>query len=215
MLLIRAPLPSHFLSGPGYHRICNGSKILEKPQVIICKSKERPHVSHILRSAPISYNLQLRLRWCCKRPGVVGPYHSNQIGTLFAFVSSFRDHVLSPATLPRNWGTLMATEYGITSFTLARDVGCTGPTYGWHGHNSSKVTQSLDKSQCRPRQTRQEKHGQKNHKVWMVPSANTTSLQRYICAINYLVLPPNTVYSSNIQRIESTILAISNITPPL
>ena len=32
-------------------------------------------------------------------------------------------HVLSPATLLGNWGTLMATEYRITSFALARYVG--------------------------------------------------------------------------------------------
>ena len=31
------------------------------------------------------------------------------------------------------------------------------------------------------------------------PSANTTSLLRYSCAINYPVLRPNTAYSSNIQ----------------
>ena len=31
--------------------------------------------------------------------------------------------MLSPATLPGNWGTSMATEYGITSFALAGDVG--------------------------------------------------------------------------------------------
>ena len=41
---------------------------------------------------------------------------------LFAFVAVLRC-VLSLATLPGNWGTLMATEYRITSFALVGDVG--------------------------------------------------------------------------------------------
>ena len=40
---------------------------------------------------------------------------------LFVFVAVLR-HVLSPETLPSNWGTSMATEYGITSFALVGDV---------------------------------------------------------------------------------------------
>ena len=83
-----------------------------------------------------------------------------------------------------------------------------------HRHSLSKVTQSLDKSRCRPRQTRQEKHCQKNHKVWMVPSANTTSLQRCSCAINYPILPPNTAYSSNIQRTSLQYSPFPILLPP-
>ena len=50
-------------------------------------------------------------------------------------------------------------------------------------NRSAKVDANRDKRDKR-------KHCQKNHKVWMVPSAKTTSLQRCICSINYPVLPP-------------------------
>ena len=59
---------------------------------------------------------------CCKRLGVVGPYRSNRIHAI-RLCRSFYASVLSPTTLPGNWGTSMATEYGITSFALAGDVG--------------------------------------------------------------------------------------------
>ena len=121
--------------------------------------------------------------------------------------------MLSPATLPGNWGTSMTT--GIRDYFLRvsrrhwpRDQRMV------RGHSSSKVTQSLDKSRYRLRQTRQEKHGQKNHKVWMVPSANTTNLLRYSRAINYPVLPPNTTYSSNIQSTSLKYSPFPTLLPP-
>ena len=52
----------------------------------------------------------------------MGPYCSNWIRAI-RLCHSFLRRVLSPATLPGNWGTSMAMEYGITSFTLAGDVG--------------------------------------------------------------------------------------------
>ena len=80
---------------------------------------------------------------------------------LFAFVGVLR-HVLSPATLPNNWGTSMATEYRITSFTLAADVGrgtsvwFVGTTHqksmptktNETGEILSKESQSLDGPKC-------------------------------------------------------------------
>ena len=51
----------------------------------------------------------------------MGPYRSNQIHVVRLCSSLY--YVLSPATLPGNWGTLMATEYVITSFALVGDVG--------------------------------------------------------------------------------------------
>ena len=121
--------------------------------------------------------------------------------------------MLSPATLPGNWGTLMATEYGITSFALAGDVG--RGTSVWFVDTARQKSRSRStKVDADSRQTRQEKHGQKNHKVWMVPSANTTSLQRCSCAINYPVLPPNTAYSSNIQSTSLQYSPFPTLLPP-
>ena len=95
----------------------------------------------------------------------------------------------------------MATEYGITSFVLAGDVD--------RGTSVWFVDTARQKSRSRSTKvdTNRDKRDRRNTvkritKFWMVPSVNTTNLQRYSCAINYPVLPPNTAYNSNIQSIS-------------
>ena len=54
-------------------------------------------------------------------PRCSGPL-SLQSDPCYSPLSQFLCRVLSLATLPGNWGTSMATEYGITSLALAGDV---------------------------------------------------------------------------------------------
>ena len=77
------------------------------------------------KTLPLSPDVHRKLNKtkCCKRQDVVGPYHSSRICAIRLCHSFYAPCVLSPATLPSNWGTSMATEYVITSFAIARDVG--------------------------------------------------------------------------------------------
>ena len=90
----------------------------------------------------------------------------------------------------------------------------TGPAYGsWTTARQKSRGRSTKVDTDRDKRDRR-KHGQKNHKVWMVPSANTTSLLRCSCAINYPILPPNTAYSLNIQRTSLQYLPFPTLLPP-
>ena len=91
----------------------------------------------------------------------MGPYCSSQIRSVCLCRSLHC--VLSPATLPGNWGISMATEYRITSFA-SRQTLVTGAEYGLR----TQLVKSHVVAQQKPtptKKTKQEKHCQKNHQI--------------------------------------------------
>ena len=122
--------------------------------------------------------------------------------------------MLSPATLPGNWGTSMVMEYGITSFALAGHVG--HGTSIWFVDTTRQKSCIVAQHKSMPTRDKRDRRNtsQKNHKVWMVPSANATNSQCCSCAINYPVLPPNTAYNSNIQSTSLQYSPFPTLLPP-
>ena len=116
---------------------------------------------------------------CCKCLGVVALIAP--IGfALFGFVTILHC-ILSLATLPSNWGTLMAMEYGITSFTPAGDFGrgtsvWSVDTAHQKSHSrSTKVDADQDKQDRRNTVKRFTKF--RWSQVWIQPVCNVAVVQ--------------------------------------
>ena len=120
--------------------------------------------------------------------------------------------VLSLGTLPSNWGILMVTKYGITSFASARDVG--HETNVWFV-DTTHQSHVVARQKLMPTKTNEIGATlSKESQIYMVPNTNTTSLQCCSCAINYSVFPPSTTYNSNIRRASLQYSPFPILLPP-